>query len=209
MDYLKPTTHINIYDYDHVVSIGNKCITTSILRELNVYKESFPFDYIPTTPWIILKYLKNPDDFFPKKNSVLNNDGVWFGHWNLDDKYEETIQSFQRRFQRLYEILQNKKRVLFVYTSEADIYNEFGNRYNDNYSELCNIREFIKNTYHNNFTILAIHINKTYENAENIINYTINVPSIYLSDDKSTHNDQTCNEHKRVLNLLMKEICQL
>lgn len=84
-----------------------------------------------------------------------------------------------------------------------------GNRYNDNYSELCNIREFIKNTYHNNFTILAIHTNKTYENTENIINYTMNVPNVYLSDDMSTHTDETVKEYERVNYLLMKEIFQV
>lgn len=67
MDYLKPTTHINIYDYDHVVSIGNKCRTATSLRSLNLYKQSFPFDYIPTTPSLVLKYLQNTNEFFPKK----------------------------------------------------------------------------------------------------------------------------------------------
>ena len=132
--------NINIKNYDYVVSFGNKCPTAMVLKKLNIYKESFPFDYIPTTPKLILKYLKNNTEFFPQKNQILNIDNVWFGHFNLDEKYDETIETFQRRFRRLYNILENKKKILFVYTSEADIYNEMNNRYNDNYSYLCKIK---------------------------------------------------------------------
>ena len=85
---------------------------------------------------------------------------------------------------KVAKILQTQKRILFIYTSEADVYNENGNRYNDNYNELCNIQNYIRKTYkYNNFTILAIHTNKSYENTDNIINYTIQVPEKYLSDD--------------------------
>ena len=210
MDYIKPAVLVNIKDYDYIVSIGNKCPTAMTLVDLNLYKESFPFDYIPTTPKLILKYLQDTTDFFPKKNTVRTSDDVWFGHFNIDDKYEETIQKFQRRFSRLLNILNNKKRILFVYTSEADIYNEMGNRYSDNYAELCNIVEFIKNTYmYDNFTILAIHTNKSYDNTKNIINYTITVPGEYLSDDMMTHTNDTTSPYRNILRTLMKSIFQV
>jgi hypothetical protein len=206
-DYVKPSTHININDYDHVISLGNKCPTTMILRDLNLYKESFPFDFIPTSPCLILKYLKDTSTFFPEKNKVYNNDNVWFGHFNINDKYDETILTFQRRFERLFEILENKKKILFIYSSEADIYNELGNRYNDNYNDLCKIIDYIKNTYnYNDFSLVAIHTNKNYTNTDNILNYTINVPTNYLSDDMSTHNQPTTSKYRAILKLLMTEI---
>jgi hypothetical protein len=207
MNYRDPIVNINIENYDNIVSIGNKCPTTIILRKLNLYKESFPFDYIPTTPKLILKYLKNTTDFYPKKNVVITDDNVWFGHFNINEKYDETIKTFERRFDRLFKILQTQKRILFIYTSEADVYNENGNRYNDNYNELCNIQNYIRKTYkYNNFTILAIHTNKSYENTDNIINYTIQVPEKYLSDDKSTHIEPIYTEYRRVLCDLIKKI---
>jgi len=180
-----------------------------ILKELNLYKQSFPFDSVPTTPSLILKYLQDTTDFFPKKNTIRTNDKVWFGHFDLNEKYQETIQTLQRRFNRLFDILKNKSKILFVYTSEADVYNEMGNRYNDNYNELCKIEQYIKETYkYEDFTILAIHTNKSYNNTKNILNYTINVPEIYLSDDMSTHNDKTCRMYRKILELLMKRIFQ-
>jgi hypothetical protein len=210
MEYTPPQTHIDIREYEYIVSIGNKCPTTMILRELNLYKESFPFDYIPTTPALILKYLQNTKDFFPEKDVVRTKDGVWFGHYNISNEYETTITTFQRRFQRLFEILHQKKKILFVYTSEADVYNEMGNRYNDNYASLNAIVDYIQTTYkYTNFKILAVHTNKSYENTENILNYTIHVPSQYLSDTMSTHVPEVWNTYRDILKELLKTIFQV
>jgi hypothetical protein len=207
MNYLKPAKFLNFNDYEYVVSIGNKCPTTMTLRKLNIYKYSFPFDYIPTTPHLILKYLKNQDDFYPKKNIVSTNDKVWFGHFNINDKYIETLDMFKRRFARLFDILQNKKKILFVYTSEADVYNEMNNKYNDNYNDLLKIVEYIIETYkYDNFKILCIHTNKSFDDTNNIINYTINVPDKYLSDNCSTHTYETTSQYRNTLEKIMKDI---
>lgn len=194
-------------DYAAVVSIGNKCPTAMTLQALHLYKESFPFDFIHTTPRLILKYLKDTTEFFPQKNVVRTKDDVWFGHFNINEKYDETIQTFQRRFERLLTLLKTQKKVLFVYTSEADVYNEMGNRYNDNYGDLCAIVEYIKATYgYDNFTIAAIHMNKSYADTKNIINYTITVPDAFLSDDMSTHIEPVFSKYRKTLELIMKDI---
>jgi len=207
MNYETPTKFINRSDYDYIVSIGNKCPTATSLRELNLYGESFPFDYIPTTPLLILKYLQNQEDFYPKKNVVRTADNVWFGHFNIDDKYDETIDTFQRRFTRLFDILQDKKRILFVYTSEADVYNEMNNRYNDNYGKLLDLVEYLIETYdYNNFKVLCIHTNKTFDDTPNIVNFTIHVPEQYCSDDMSTHIPSTSTPYRHTLKSLLKEI---
>ena len=210
MNYLKPNTFINVDEYDYVVSIGNKCPTAMILRDLNIYKEAFPFDYIPTTPHLILKYLQDQTDFYPKKNEIRTADNVWFGHFNINDKYDETIQTFNRRFHLLFNTLQNKKRILFVYTSEADVYNEMNNRYNDNYYDLSQIVNYITETYkYDNFTIVSIHTNKSFSDTKNIINYTITVPDTFLSNDMSTHTDYTTTNYRNTLKNLMKEIFRI
>jgi len=206
MKYLSPNKFLD-NDYDYIVSIGNKCPTAMILKDLNIYKDSFPFDYIPTTPFLILKYLQNQDDFYPKKNVIRTNDGVWFGHFDINNKYIETIDTFKRRFERLFSLLQNKKKILFVYTSEADVYNEMNNRYNDNYKELTKIVDYITETYkYDNFKILCIHTNKSFADTNNMINYTINVSEKYMSDDMSTHTGDICQQYRNTLHNLLKEI---
>ena len=210
MEYERSTKFLNINDYEYIVSIGNKCPTAMILKKLNLYKESFPFDSIPISPFLINKYLKTQEDFYPKKNSVCNDDGVWFGHFSIDKDYTNTIQTFKRRFERLFDILQNKKKILFVYTSEADIYNEGNNRYNDNYAEIQKMADYIINTYnYSQFKILCIHTNKSFSDTNNIINYTINVAHEFLSDDASTHVEKTTSTYRNTLYNLCKEIFKI
>jgi len=210
MNFQIPNIHINASDYDTIVSIGNKCPTTMILKDLHIYKESYPFDFVPTTPKLILKYLKDTSEFFPFKNQIITDDEVWFGHYNLDEDYTKTIETFKRRFARLFTALEEKKKILFVYTTEADVYNEMGNRYNDNYAELVNICDYIKTKYeYDNFTILAIHTNKIYENTENIINFTINVDAQFCSDNKESHVAQVWDPYRDLLKKLLQMIFRI
>ncbi len=88
MNYEKPSVIINRKDYDCVVSIGNKCPTAMTLRDLHLYGESFPFDYIPTKPALILKYLRDQSEFFPRRGHVRNGDGVWFGHFDTTRRFD-------------------------------------------------------------------------------------------------------------------------
>lgn len=181
-----------------------------VLRELNIYKESFPFDSVPTTPKLIRKYIQDSTEFFPQKNIVRNNDGVWFGHFDINEHYETTVETFKRRFQRLLSALQEKKRILFCYTSEADIYNEMGNRYNDNMRELQKLRDYIIETYnYDNFTILAIHMNKTYEDCKIIANYRINVPQRFLSDDGTSMTPRTMRRYRESLKKMFQLIFRM
>jgi len=210
MNYEFPKKFLNANDYEYIVSIGNKCPSAMILKKLNIYKESFPFDYIPTRPSLILKYLQNQDEFYPEKNVVSTKDNVWFGHFDINDKYDETINTFKRRFERLFNILQNKRKILFVYTSEGDIYNEMNNRYNDNYSELLKIVDYIIKTYkYDNFKLLCIHNNKIFVDTNNINNYTISVPDKYFSDDYTTNTYEISTEYRNILEKLIKLIFKI
>jgi len=207
MNFQKTNTKINPNEYDEIISIGNKCPTAMILKDLDIYKESYPFDYIPTTPKLILKYLQDQTDFYPEKNTVRTKDDVWFGHFDIDVEYETTLETFRRRFERLFSALQQKKKILFVYTSEADVYNEMGNRYSDNYSDLVKISEYIQTKYiQKDFLILAIHTNKKYEDTPTIKNATILVNEKYLSDAMETHVSSVTDLYRRVLKFVLAKI---
>lgn len=208
MDYISPSKFINIKKFDAVVSFGIRCSNTMVLRKLKIYRESFPFDSIPTTPTLVLKYLKDQTDFYPKQHSIHNVDGVSFGHFNTNEKYEETIKTFKRRFNRLFSLLTSKKKILFVFSNEHDIYiNE--SRLIDYHNLLVNIVNYIKEEYkYDNFKILAIHTNKTFVDSSNIINFTINITDKYLSDTFDKHKDYG-NVYRTVLEELMKEIFQI
>lgn len=184
MQVITPICHINVANYDAIISFGNKCPTATILRDLKIYKESYPFDYIPTTAEHIYKYIVDNTDFYPIRGSVLNKDNIWFGNFNIEDDYDNIINIFKRRFTRLYNNLGSKKRILFVYTSEGDCWNELGNRDTNNYAALCKIRDYIREKYkYDDFLILAVHTNKEFTDVANIINYTIKVDTKYITND--------------------------
>ena len=207
MNHSEIHTKLNVSDYDAIVSIGNKCPTAMVLRELKLYKESFPFDYIPTTPTLILKYLKNPVEYYPAKGEYRTADNVWFGHFDLMKQYDVTVETFHRRFHRLFKLLKERKRILFVYTSEADIYNEMNSRYNDNYARLKDLRNYLTDAYgHSDSDILAIHTNIQPEDENGFINYTITVEEKYLSDNGETNVPEVFNLYRKVLKMLFQKI---
>jgi hypothetical protein len=207
MNHSHIDTFINENDYSAIISIGNKCPTSMILSYMGCYRQSFPFDYIPTTPALILKYIKDQTDFYPERDAVLNKDLVWFGHFDTMDGYDITINEFKESFSSLFKLLEEKKRVLFVYTTEADVYNEFNCRYNDNYTDLKKLRDYIIEKYnYSDFTILAIHTNKIFESEPNFIHYTINIDEKYMSDNGETHIPEVFNPYRNVLLLTLFKI---
>lgn len=197
--------HIDTADYDVVVSLGNKCTTTTVLRKLGIYKESFPFDAITSTPHLILKYLQNQEDFLPNAPATPSPDGLVFFHFNLNEP--TTRETFQRRFNRLFDALANQKRVLFCYTSQADVWNELNSRYTDNYAALVNLQDYLKYTYPNTpFTILSIHTNKTYQDTGHIVNYTLNFPTQYIANTAATMTPDICKLYNDAVEALMRKI---
>ncbi len=206
MSFIKANKTITLADYSHIVSIGNKCATAMMLRKLGVYKESYPFDFIPTQPHLILKYIKDFTEFLPAQNNIRNTDGVWFGHYNVKEDYEQTVLKFKRRIKRLYNILNSSDKILLVYSTEADVYNEMNSRYNDNYQSLINLSNYLKLNFNATCKIVAIHVNKSFEDTADIINYTINVDDNHLSDNMETHVPSTFNLYRDTLRDVFKLI---
>jgi len=198
---------INEKDYAAVVSIGNKCPTAMILSSMYFYTQPFPFDYIPSTPELILKYMKDQSDFYPERGTELNKDGVWFGHYDVLENYDKTLEEFKERFNVLFSLLKEKKSILFVYTTEADVYNEFGCRYKDNYKDLKVLRDYLIQTYdYTDFRILAIHTNKIYDTEPNFIHYTINVDQKFMSDNEETHTPEVFTPYRYTLQSILLKI---
>jgi len=189
------------------------------LDQLGLRKEAFPFDYVNTQPGWILDYLKDPDSFIParekmvydKENDVIRNlQGVGFLHHDMRDGFETTRQTFQRRFERLQSVFKSGGKILLVYTSEADVYNEMNSRYNDNYRELEKIVEYLESAYTGiDVEVLAIHTNRIYPSTSQFHNYTIFVDRQYMSDNQETHVPEVFNPYRAKILQFLKEIFSL
>lgn len=182
--------HADIY----YISIGNKCETAIRLKQLNLRTVSLPFDYIPTRPDLILKNIQSEFvDFLPthkqtEQGNMLNGDGVWFGHFfheNMsNEEYLQMVNTFETRCKRLLDIFNGNNKIVLVYSSLGDIYNELDLRYKDNYSSLVELYNYLTRTFNSNFTILAFHTNQHHDNdGKCIINCTIDVDEL-LFDSK-------------------------
>jgi hypothetical protein len=201
-------TKLSLDKYDEYISIGNKCPTGIMIQKLGLRSNSYPFDWIPTQPYHILNYIKtNFEEFYPEPGKILNKENIWFGHHDFNNP--ETKLTLERRIKRLYDLFNSDKKTLFIYTSEADIYNEMKSRDNEkrNYDDIRNFSKYLKGIYPRfNFNILVINMNVYHENEENIYNATINVDSKYISDNMETHQSWCYEVYRDVLFNIMKQI---
>ncbi len=204
MDY---KTNLRLSKYDEYVSIGNKCPTAITLKNVGKRQHSYPFDWIPLLPKHVLQYIATEFKDFLPENGVLNKENIWFGHFDLAK--QETIDTINRRIKRLYDLFQSDKKVLFIYTTEADIYNEMKSRDNEqaNYDDILKLRDYLHTTYPKfSFDILVVSMNVTHKDEENIYNVKIEVDKKYISDNMETHQSWCYDVYRHLLNVLFSEV---
>lgn len=121
--------------YDAIIPIGSFCVTAVNLRRFKLRKYSLPFDWLAGLEIdLILKLLEsNFDDFLNVENlelfqkseghdiyiNKLNN--IKFFHdflsgENLKD-FDEVKEKFNRRIERLYNVINEAENVLFVHST--------------------------------------------------------------------------------------------
>lgn len=215
MNFQDPTFHIDPTTYTHIISIGNKCISRMALDELKLSKWSFPFDFIPTSPELILKYLQDFTDFLPEHpGKDRNKDAVWFGHFDLSPQgRSDLLDKFKRRFDRFRTVFSTGGRVLLLYTSEADVYNEMMSRVNQgiNYIFIKELVRYLQRTFPtSNFDVLCIHTNdeRPHEQVGKtmIYNATIYVAPQHLSLNMETHVSSTIDPYRKTTTHLLRLI---
>lgn len=215
MNFQVPTFNLDPNTYAHIISIGNKCISRMALDELKLSKWSFPFDFIPTSPELILKYLQDSSDFLPEHpGQDRNKDAVWFGHFDLSPQGRSDLYNkFQRRFERFKTAFRSGERILLLYTSEADVYNEMMSRVNQgiNYIYIKKLIRYLQQTFPSaNFDVLCIHTNdeRPHEQVEKtmIYNATIYVAPQHLSLNMETHVSSTIDPYRKTVTYLLQMI---
>lgn len=203
-----PEFKINTDDYKHFISIGNKCLSRMVLDKYKLSNASYPFDWVPTQPHLIIKYLQDHTNYLPDKPFFTRNkDNVWFGHFDLSKiNRKELEDKFNRRFNRFKDTLKNGEKILFLYTTEADIYNELGSLVHKdlNYINLKVLIKYLQSSYpKSNFDLLCIHTNdeRPCENINNttIYNYTVYVPIENLSLSMETHTNDVIQPYRKMV----------
>lgn len=184
------------YEFNKVIPIGNRCILSGILRKLKLHGESLPFDNIASSPKLIQPFFDkiNADNFyvpFDNKKKSLYHNGIFFGHFNYRSnktKHDEISDSFNRKFKRLFSILENNdNNVLFVFADTDSLYKSNDTKFISNkyYNELIEFDKFISSRYKIKYTIISFHINEKFSDTGNIKNYTIKLGNNENRDIKS------------------------
>lgn len=154
------------FKYDLFISIGEDCACTSYLRNCKLQFSSFPFDWLTHAT-------------FEKRIEILCNDFHFYHDFAQDTplevSYPDVREKYNRRIERLYQKINQAKKVLFVWFSRDKVLSN--QQLTDALSKLTNK---FSNTdvnllvLENNFDKTCNEIRKT-EISKNITKYSFNI----------------------------------
>lgn len=131
-------------EYDAIISLGNNCASTIILREAGLQEKTFPFDWLASDSFEsrILMLINGFKDFFNREDFFIREDYIatdkkfdayknhrtefYFYHdfskeQSFDDVFDEVKVKYERRIKRLYEKIAVSKKILFVWFDKKNV----------------------------------------------------------------------------------------
>jgi hypothetical protein len=179
-----------------VIPFGPQCSSALACKFANIRKFSLPFDWnVPLFPNKIVKVLENNfDDFIPDVyNGIFKNKyDILLAHFNPN--INDGIEEYKRRIDRFIHIINQPKKIYFVYINESYLYNNSyrKNEFNNNiFNEMLELEKFIKNKYINiDYNILYFNFkDDIIPTNSNIINIVLHTTNLYDSHDDAPYND--------------------
>jgi hypothetical protein len=190
-----PNNFVIETDY-HIIPSGSKCCSALACKFANLRKFSLPFDWsIPVFPAKIQKVLENNfDDFIPdvRNRKFKNKYGIGISHFNPN--IDMGIEEYKRRIIRFNDIINQPKKIYFVYINEEYLYNRSyrTDKFNEViFNQMLEFEKFIKNKYTNiNYNILYFNfIQHNIPAHSNIINIVLQTDKLYTVTQESPYNE--------------------
>jgi hypothetical protein len=162
------------------IPFGHRCTSALACKYSNIRNFSLPFDWtIPLFPKKIQKVLENNfENFIPEvhKKKFRNKYDIGLAHFN--ENVDEGIEEYKRRIVRFNNIINQPKKIYFVYINEDYFYNADYQKesFNDNiFNEMLELENFLKRKYINiNYNILYFDFkHHTIPKNSNIINIVL------------------------------------
>jgi hypothetical protein len=184
-----PNNFVIKNDY-FVIPFGHRCSSAIACKYANIRNFSLPFDWsIVLLPNHIQKVLENNfDDFIPDvyNGNFFSKYGFWLAHFNpnLNDGVEE----YKRRIDRFNYIINQPKKIYFVYINEDYLYNNSyrQDEFNDKvFNEMLELEKFIKDKYIN-IDYNVLYFNFKHHNVptnSNIINIVLHTTNLYDTEN--------------------------
>jgi len=175
-----------IKDDYYMIPFGHRCSSALVCKFSNTRKFSLPFDWnIPLFPKKIQKVLENNfDDFIPDVHNGIfcNKYDIALAHFNSN--IDEGIEEYKRRIIRFNTIINQSKKIYFIYMNEDYLYNVDyrQDEFNDNiFNEMLELENFIQDKYKNiDYNILYFNFkHHTIPTDSNIINIVLHTTHLY------------------------------
>jgi hypothetical protein len=190
-----PNNFVIKNDY-FIIPIGHRCTSALACSYASIRNFSLPFDWTSKLfPNKIQKVLENNfDDFIPDvHNGVFHNKyGCRLAHFNPN--IIEGIEEYKRRIDRFNDIINQSKKIYFVYINEDYLYDnnfredEFNNKI---FNEMLELEKFIKDKYINiDYNVLLFNFkHHNIPTNSNIINIVLHTTKLYDTYNSSTYKD--------------------
>lgn len=185
-----------VIENDYVaIPFGHRCTSALACKYANVRNFSLPFDWsIPLFPNKIIKVLENNfEDFIPDVyNGIFHNKyGFDLAHFNPN--IDKGVEEYKKRIDRFIDILNQPKKIYFVYINEDYLYDNSyrQDEFNNNiFNEMLELEKFIKDKYNVNYNIL--YFNFKHHNIptnSKIINIVLHSTNLYDTQDNCPIDD--------------------
>lgn len=197
--------------YDYIISLGCNCSVSNSLRDMNIKKDTFLFDWNHTHIIKILETFKNKfTNFFDVTNIrpvhngfaelINDNDNIEVENWKIKyvhDKKEITkgkinviLEKYNRRSLKLLNLLNSNNKILFI---------RIATYYKNEYEEIIELVEIIKQNFPNcDFKIILISGEKIDNKNDNII--------FFHEDIINKFSDMKKNITEKYYNTIVKKI---
>jgi hypothetical protein len=188
-----PNNFVIKNDY-FIIPFGHRCSSAIACKYANIRNFSLPFDWtIPLFPNKVKKVLENNfDDFIP---DVYN--GIFFNKYNIglahfNPNINNGVEEYKRRIDRFNNIINQPKKIYFVYINEDYLYdNSFReDEFNNNiFNEMLELEIFMKDKYINiDYNILYFNFkHHNIPTTSNIINIVLHTTNLYDTSDDSPY----------------------
>ncbi len=193
--------------YDEVISLGFDCTIARMLESYNIRKDAYPIDWTVSRDWnlvtdaLINKKTEEFLDIKKKDSFYVNPFNIEFLHHS---KLSETEfkEVFQKRFERLFELMNNDKSVLFLRKTHDMNNCSYTNKNFNEIDETIKFCEWLKSKNKKfNFVLFlscpACHSTVTYKQIDNL--YLIKKEESLEKDSFGYYNKDIENFIKRLL----------